>query len=244
VTGTATEGPAGEEPARLKREARDHFAAGRFEAARSTFAEALRQHPKDLDAREGLVASVVALGHRALDGGVVEVAIAHFQMALEMSPFHPGADAGLRKADALARERAPKDALGVAFEALPPVKAFRDLQAAERTVAKVTGMPPASQIVRARVDAREAGLVAAGAPPRERRMEHERAAAWRRRWVFRTLPAAVLGVGFVASMALGTLALLGWGLLFAGFAALWDLLFVERAAGRWGLGGPPAGGSP
>jgi tetratricopeptide (TPR) repeat protein len=223
---------AGHESDRLKTEARAEFAAGRLESARARFAEVLRQHPKDLDAREGLLACVVAIGHSELDRGEIDAAISHFQMALELSPFHPGADAGLRKADALARERAPKDALGTAIEALPPVKVFRELQLAERTVAKVTGTTPASRMVRDRMEAREAGLAAAGGPRREQRIERERAAAWNRRWLFRAAPGVAVVVSALLALAFGSFALLGWGLLVAAFAALWDVIFVER-------GGPP-----
>jgi len=232
-------GKSDRESDRLKTEARAEFAAGRLEAARARFAEVLREHPKDLDAREGLLACVVAIGHGELDRGEIDAAISHFQMALELSPFHPGADAGLRKADALARERAPKDALGTAIEALPPVKLMRELQLAERTVAKVTGTTPASRILRDRVEAREAGLVAAGGPRRDERIERERAGAWNRRWVFRLAPAVALVVALLFAVILGSSALLGWGLLVAAFAALWDVVFVERGGAPVNAKNPP-----
>lgn len=231
------DGAASDETAELKRAGATLFAEGRVEDARVRFSEALRLAPKDLEARDGLVKCAVAQGHAALDGGEVDRAISHFQMALELSPFHPEADAGLRRAAALAEGRASREPLGAALESLPPVRALRDLQAADRVVGKVAGTPRPSQILKESLDSRRSGLAAQGAPPRERRIEHERAAAWRHRWFYRTLPPAVVAASALLWVLVGNAGLLNWGLLLGGFAALWDVAFVER-------GGPFARNPP
>lgn len=223
--------PAEENPevARLKKEGLVLLKAGRPEEARVRYSEALRLSPKDLEAREGIASCAVLQGNAALDRGEVDAAIAHFQMALELVPFHPAADAGLRRADALSRERASKaDPIAAAIDALPPVKAFREARTAERVLARVTGTPRASEMVRQRLEAREAQGAAATEMTRAERLAREELAAWRRRWFFRSLPAAAMAVSAALAAALSAPALAWWGIVLAIFAALWDLVFVER----------------
>jgi tetratricopeptide (TPR) repeat protein len=216
--------------AALKEEGFAALAAGRPEDARRRFAEALRLAPRDVDAREGLVRANIALGHAALARDESERAVSHYQVALEMSPFHPEADAGLRKAAAAERRKdAGPDALGFALDALPPVKALRDLQVADRVVGKMAGTAP-SAVVRQSLEGRRAGLAAEGAPPRERRIEHEMALAWRRRWAFRALPPACAVTALALFAFTGTPLVLNWGLLLGLFALAWDVAFVERGA--------------
>ena len=214
--------------ARLVGEAREQLAAGQPEAARVRLSEALRLAPKDLEARSAMADCATALGEGALRRGDIEPAISHFQMALELAPFHPAADAGLRRAAELSRENAPRDPLIAALDSLPPVRALRDLQSAERTVARMTGTAPASALIRQRFDAREAELQAAGKPSRDQRVERELEAAWARRWLFRALPALALGISGVLGLLLSAPGLLMWGVLLAVFAGAWDVFFVER----------------
>jgi tetratricopeptide (TPR) repeat protein len=223
----------------LLKSAADHFGAGRVEEARKRYSEALRTAPRDLEARDGIARCAVALGNRALEAGQVDRAIAHFQVALELAPFHPEADAGLRRADAVARKRAGDDALGAAIEGLAPVRALRDLQVADRVVGKMAGMQRPSAIIQGTIEARRQGLAKQGAPPREHRIEHEMAAAWRKRWFYRLLPVAVIAVAAALWLLTGAVPVLNWGLLIGGFAALWDYMFVERgssAAERFKIG--------
>jgi len=210
------------------REAREQLAAGRPEAARVRLSEALRLAPKDLEARSAMADCATALGEAALRRGDVEPAIANFQMALELAPFHPAADAGLRRAAEVSRENAPRDPLIAVIDSLPPVRALRDLQSAERTVARMTGTAPASALLRERIDAREAELKASGKPSRDQRVEREMAAAWARRWWYRALPPVALGVSVALGLLLSAPSLLMWGVLLAIFAGAWDLFFVER----------------
>ncbi len=214
----------------LKRDAAYHFGEGRIDQARRRYSEALRLSPRDLDAREGLVRCLVALGEAALSLGKTDQAIAHYQLALELSPFHPAADAGLRRAAAGEEKRVSGDAFGAALEALPPVKALRNLQVADRVVGKVVGTKPPSELLRGSLEDRRAGLAAGGAPPRERRIEHELAAAWRRRWIHRLLPIAIAAAAVGLWAVVGAVEVLNWGLLLGGFAAVWDYVFVERGA--------------
>jgi tetratricopeptide (TPR) repeat protein len=226
--------------ASLKAGAEEALRAGRVEDARRAFSEALRLSPRDLEARDGVVRCTVALGDAALAARARDRAISHYQLALELSPFHPEADAGLRRAAQLPDDRAGSDALGSAFESLPPVRAVRDLQVVDRVVGKVAGTAP-SRAIRDSIDERRAGLEAAGAPPRHLRIEHEMATAWRRRWLYRAAPAAIMGASVLLWVATGSALVLNWGILLGVFAAAWDLAFVERGrAAHRRLGqGPP-----
>jgi tetratricopeptide (TPR) repeat protein len=228
-----------QEARRLLQEGREHLAEGRLEAARVRLSEALRISPKDLDARSAMADCATALGDAAVGRGEVESAIANYQMALELAPFHPAADAGLRRAAKLAPKNSSDDPLIAAIDALPPVRALRDLQTAERVVARMTRTTPASTVLRERLDTREAQTLAAGGLTREQRVEHEMAAAWRRRWLFRALPVVALGASGAAALVLGAPGLVMWGVVLALFAVAWDLLFVERGV-RFARLDPPA----
>jgi tetratricopeptide (TPR) repeat protein len=221
--------PAGGPLERLKREAAACLADGRAEDARVRYAEAMRLSPQDLEARNGLVRCTVILGHTALAQQQPARAVSHFQLALELSPFHPEADAGLREAAKVEGRRSGADPMGAAFEAFPPVKVFRDLQVADRVVGKVAGARP-TQMIKQTLEARREGLAKEGAPPREKRIEHELARAWRRRWFYRAVPVAIVAASIVLWVMTGALALVNWGLILGGFAALWDWMFVERGA--------------
>src|SRR6267143_374775 len=230
--GDVTSDPAGQgiahDAAQLLREGREHLSAGRLEAARVRLSEALRLQPRDLEGRAAMADCAAALGEAALDRGEVEAAISHFQTSLELAPFHPAADAGLRRAAARSSEDAPSDPLMLAIDSLPPVKALRDLQVAERTVARLTRTPPASTLLRQRIDSREAELAALGRPSREQRVEKELAAAWGRRWLYRSLPAVAIGASALLGLLLSAPGLLMWGLVLALFAGAWDVIFVEQ----------------
>lgn len=213
--------------AALKREGEARMAAGQVEEARKQFSEALRLAPRDVDARDGLVRCAIAMGDAAVIAGDRDRAVSHYQMALELSPFHPQADAGLRRAAALEDKRSDGDPIGAVLEAFPPVRAMRDLQTADRIVGKMSGTAP-SKVLKDTMDSRREGLAAQGVRPRALRMEEERAAAWRRRWLYRSIPAAAVGVAVVLWMATGSILVLNWGLLLGIFAAVWDVAFVER----------------
>lgn len=216
------------EPDPLDR-ARELLAEGRVEEAREVYSHVLSQDPRNMKAREGIAACATASGHAALRDGDIARAVSHYQKALEIVPFHPGADDGLRRAAALAKEQAPRgDPLLAAIDRLPPVQAFREAKVAERVIARATGLPQPSAVVRERLNARHRAFAEAGAPPREERVERERESAWRRRWLFRLLPVAALAAGGALVAATGSVALLTWGALFALFALAWDLAFVER----------------
>ncbi len=212
---------------RLKREAAESLAAGRADEARIRYSEAMRLSPQDIEARNGLVRCTVILGHQALAEGKAGRAVSHFQLALELSPFHPEADAGLRQAAKTERAGASADPLGAVLDSLPPVKAFRELQTADRVVGKVVGRRP-TQVLQQTLEARREGLAQGHAPPREKRIEHEMASAWRRRWIYRALPVVVVSASLVLWALTGATAVVNWGLLLGAFAALWDWVFVER----------------
>ncbi len=212
-----------------KERARELLAKGRVEDARILYSEALRLDPKDTLAREGVAACAVAAGHEALRAGETQKAVSHYQKALEIVPFHPGADGGLRRASQEAKKRAQStDPLLAALDRVPLVQAFREARVAERVISRATGMPRASTVVRERLEERHQALASEGALPREQRVARERASAWRRRWLFRSLPVVAVGVSAFLVVATGVLTFLVWGALFGGFAAFWDLLFVER----------------
>jgi len=229
-----------EHVALLKREAEAELASGKVEEARKRFSEALRLAPRDLDARDGIVRCAVAQGDAALAAGDSSRAVSHYQMALELSPFHPQADAGLRKAAALEQRKSGDDAIERALDVLPPVRALRDLQTADRVVGRMTGTPP-TQMLRESLETRRVGLAASGAPPRQHRIEHEMAAAWRKRWLYRLLGPALVAVSLLLFVATGSVYALNWGLLLGIFALAWDIAFVERgqAAARRAEGETP-----
>jgi len=214
---------------RLKREAAAFLADGRPEEARVRYAEAMRLAPQDLEARNGLVRCTVILGNQALGKQEPQRAVSHFQLALELSPFNPEADAGLRAASKAERTGAGGDPVGAALESLPPMRALRELQTADRVVGKVAGQRP-TQILKQTLEARREGLAQGGAPPRDQRIEHELARAWRRRWFYRTLPLGLVAASLVLWALTGALALVNWGLLLGAVAALWDWVFVERGS--------------
>ncbi len=224
----------------LKQEGEAHLTAGRVEEARKRFSEALRLAPRDLDARDGMVRCAVAQGDGALSAGDSRRAVSYYQMALELAPFHPQADAGLRRAAEVEQRKAGDDAFGRALDALPPMRALRDLQTADRVVGRMTGTAP-TQAIRASLETRRAGLAASGAPPRQHRIEHEMAAAWRRRWLYRLLGPAVVGLSLALFVLTGSAYALNWGLLLGVFAVAWDVAFVERgqAAARRAEGESP-----
>lgn len=229
-----------EHVAALKREASAALGSKQVHEARKRYSEALRLAPRDLEARDGLVMCNIALGDAALAAGDADRAVSHYQVALELSPFHPEADAGLRRAAGLSKEKHGADTIGLALEAIPGVRTLRDLQLADRVVGKVAGAQP-SKIIQASLEERRVNLAASGAPPREKRIEHEMAAAWRRRWLYRALPIAIVAASAVLWLLTGSPHVLTWGLLFGLFASIWDLTFVERgaaAAGRHSAEGP------
>jgi Flp pilus assembly protein TadD len=84
-------------------QARELLAAGEVEEARTVYSHLLSADPRDMRAREGIAACATAAGNSALRDGDVNRAVSHFQKALEIVPFHPGADDGLRRAAALAK---------------------------------------------------------------------------------------------------------------------------------------------
>ena len=218
--------------ARLVEEGRGLLHAGKPEEARVRFSEALKMAPQDRDARESMAACAVALGHQALERGSVEAAISHFQLALDIAPFHPAANAGLRRAARSPKPREAEDPLLAAIERLPPVQAFREAQVAERTIAKITGTQRPSQLLADRLDERRAAMEQSGATPREHRVASERARAWERRWLFRSLPMVAVAVAVGLWLATGAIGFMTWGLLLAVFAGVWALLFVEKRGSR------------
>ena len=215
---------------RLKREAAAHFEAGRTEDARVRYSEALRLSPQDLDARTGVINCTVRLGREALARNDPARAISHFQLALEFGPYHPEADDGLRQAAKMEQEKAGRDPFGEALESLGPVKALREIQTADRVVGKMAGTAPPSQVIKRTLDARREDLAQGGAPPRDKRIEHEMAAAWRRRWFYRSLPVVAVAGAIVLYALTGAPAVLNWGALLGLFAGLWDYVFVERGS--------------
>lgn len=215
---------------RLKREAAAFLAEGRPDQARVRYAEVMRLAPQDLEARNGLVRCTVILGNTALAQQNPSRAVSHFQLALELSPFHPEADAGLRQASRAERSASGRDPLAAALDALPPLKVLRELQTADRVVGKMAGARP-TQMIQRSLEARRQGLSKQGAPPREERIEHEMARAWRRRWFYRSLPLVLVAASVVLWMLTGALALVNWGFILGAVAALWDWVFVERGAG-------------
>jgi tetratricopeptide (TPR) repeat protein len=211
----------------LKQEAEAHLAAGRVEEARKRFSEALRLAPRDVDARDGMARCAATQGDAALAAGDSRRATSYFQMALELAPFHPQADAGLRRAAELEQRKSGDDAIGRALDVLPPVRALRDLQTADRVMGRMTGTAP-TQLLRDSLETRRAGLAASGAPPRQHRIEHEMAAAWKKRWVFRLLGPAVVALSLLLYGLTASAYALNWGLVLGIFAVVWDIAFVER----------------
>lgn len=223
------EAPAADLPDDPFERARELLAAGKVEEARAIYSHRLSEDPRDMKAREGIAACATAAGHAALRAGEVEKAISHYQKALEIVPFHPAADDGLRRASKMAKERAANaDPLLAAIDRLPPVQAMREARVAQRVISKATGLPKPSDVVKERLDARHAELAASGALPREERVAHERAAAWRRRWLYRALPAVVFGASVLLIALTGATVLVMWGVIFAVFFVAWDVLFVEK----------------
>lgn len=233
VVAPSTAEPAADEPSDALERARELLAEGRIEDARAIYSHRLSQDSRDMKAREGIAACATAAGHAALRAGEVEKAISHYQKALEIVPFHPAADDGLRRAAAMAKERAASsDPLLAAIDRLPPVQVFREARVAQRVLSKATGLPKPTDLVKERLDERHAALAASGTLPREERVAHERDAAWRRRWIYRSLPAVALGASSVLVAATGSIGLVTWGVVFAIFFFAWDVLFVEQRRSR------------